>query len=90
MGRAARATEGGKVMSKYIRAVVAAKAIADKYGIPLGDLVDTFADIPAADVVETVIYCDGCDMVYTLDDRSATKEQIAEAWNRRANDDKTE
>ena len=32
-------------MSKYIRAVVAAKAIADKYGIPLGDLVDTFADI---------------------------------------------
>ena len=37
-------------MSTYIRAVVAAKAIADKYGIPLGDLVDTFADIPAADV----------------------------------------
>ena len=37
-------------MSKYIRAVVAAMAIADKYGIPLGDLVDTFADIPAADV----------------------------------------
>ena len=27
-------------MSTYIRAVVAAKAIADKYGIPLGDLVD--------------------------------------------------
>ena len=39
-------------MSKYIRAVVAAMAIADKYGIPLGDLVDTFADIPAADVAE--------------------------------------
>ena len=37
-------------MSTYIRAVVAVKAIADKYGIPLGDLVDTFADIPAADV----------------------------------------
>ena len=37
-------------MSKYIRAVVAAMAIADKYGIPPGDLVDTFADIPAADV----------------------------------------
>lgn len=41
-------------MSKYIRAVVAAKAIADKYGIPLGDLVDTFADIPAADVAPVV------------------------------------
>ena len=37
-------------MRKYIRAVVAADAIAEKYGIPLGDLVDTFADIPAADV----------------------------------------
>ena len=37
-------------MSKYIRAVVAAMAIEEKYGIPLGDLVDTFADIPAADI----------------------------------------
>ena len=37
-------------MSTYIRAVVAAKAIEEKYGIPLGDLVDTFADIPAVDV----------------------------------------
>ena len=37
-------------MSKYIRAVVAAMAIEEKHGIPLGDLVDTFADIPAADV----------------------------------------
>ena len=46
-------------MSTYIRAVVAAKAIADKYGIPLGDLVDTFADIPAADVVE-VVRCKDC------------------------------
>lgn len=46
-------------MSTYIRAVVAAKAIADKYGIPLGDLVDTFSDIPAADVVE-VVRCENC------------------------------
>ena len=46
-------------MSKYIRAVVAADAIAEKYGIPLGDLVDTFADIPAADVVE-VVRCREC------------------------------
>ena len=37
-------------MSTYIRAVVAAMAIEEKYGIPLGDLVDTFSDIPAADV----------------------------------------
>ncbi len=46
-------------MSTYIRAVVAAKAIADKYGIPLGDLVDTFGDIPAADVVP-VVRCKDC------------------------------
>lgn len=46
-------------MSKYIRAVVVAKAIEDKYGIPLGDLVDTFADIPAADVME-VVRCKDC------------------------------
>ena len=54
-----RAAEGGKVMSKYIRAVVAAMAIEEKYGIPLGDLVDTFADIPAADVME-VVRCREC------------------------------
>ena len=35
---------------------------------------------------DTVIYCDGCDMVYTLDDCDATKEQIAEAWNMRASE----
>ena len=46
-------------MSKYIRAVVAAMAIEEKHGIPLGDLVDTFADIPAADVVE-VVRCREC------------------------------
>ena len=32
---------------------------------------------------DAVIYCDGCNMVFTLDDCIATKEQIAEAWNRR-------
>ena len=53
-------------MSTYIRAVVAAKAIADKYGIPLGDLVDTFSDIPAADVVE-VVRCRDCEHSYRID-----------------------
>jgi restriction alleviation protein, Lar family len=36
---------------------------------------------------DTVIYCDECDMVFTLDDCNATSEQIAEAWNRRAEND---
>mgnify|MGYP004464110179 CR=1 FL=1 len=53
-------------MSTYIRAVVAAKAIADKYGIPLGDLIDTFSDIPAADVVE-VVRCRDCKHSYRID-----------------------
>lgn len=46
-------------MSTYIRAVIAAMAIEEKYGIPLGDLVDTFADIPAADVAP-VVRCKDC------------------------------
>ena len=39
-------------MSKYLNAADAAEKIAEKHGIPLGDLIDTFAEIPAADVVE--------------------------------------
>ena len=37
-------------MSKYVNAADAAEKIAEKHGIPLGDLVNTFAEIPAADV----------------------------------------
>lgn len=54
-------------MSTYIRAVVAAMAIEEKHGIPLGDLVDTFADIPAADVVE-VVRCRECLRYTPVDD----------------------
>ena len=65
-------------MSTYIRAVVAAKAIADKYGIPLGDLVDTFADIPAADVVP-VIHCKDCVYAYPLKD--SKYDYLCRYWN---------
>ena len=41
-------------MSKYVNAADAAEKIAEKHGIPLGDLVDTFAEIPAADVAPVV------------------------------------
>ena len=37
-------------MTKYIDAVTAAEKISQKHGIPLADLVDTLAEIPAADV----------------------------------------
>lgn len=37
-------------MSKYVNAAYAAEKIAEKHGIPIADLCDTFGDIPAADV----------------------------------------
>ena len=46
-------------MSKYINAVIAAEKISEKHNIPLSELVDTFAEIPAADVVE-VVRCKDC------------------------------
>jgi Lar family restriction alleviation protein len=33
---------------------------------------------------DSVIYCDGCDMVFTLDDCAASDVDIIKAWNRRA------
>lgn len=32
---------------------------------------------------DSVIYCDGCDMVFTLDDRAASDDDIIRVWNRR-------
>lgn len=39
-------------MTKYIKAAACADIISEKFNIPLDDLVDVFADIPAADVEE--------------------------------------
>ena len=47
-------------MSKYIKATDAAEICSDKHNIPLSELVDTFADIPTADVVE-VVRCKDCE-----------------------------
>lgn len=33
---------------------------------------------------DIVIYCEGCDAVFTLDDCNATAEDIVNAWNRRS------
>lgn len=35
---------------------------------------------------DSVIYCDGCDMVFTLDDCTSSDDDIARAWNRRVSD----
>lgn len=32
---------------------------------------------------KSVIYCDGCDMVFTLDDFSASDDDIVRVWNRK-------
>ncbi len=39
-------------MAKYINAAEAAEKVATAYKIPMGDLVDVFAGIPVADVIE--------------------------------------
>ena len=32
---------------------------------------------------DIVIYCEDCDMVFTLDDCNTTEQEVIEAWNRR-------
>ena len=46
-------------MSKYIDAVKTAEIVSERYKIPLSELVDTFAEVPTADVVEAV-RCKDC------------------------------
>lgn len=36
---------------------------------------------------DIVIYCDNCDMVFMLDDCHANAEQVADAWNRMADNE---
>lgn len=46
-------------MSKYIEAVKAAEIVSERHKIPLSELVDTFAEVPTADVIE-VVRCKDC------------------------------
>ena len=46
-------------MNRYIDTVKAAEIVSERYKIPLSDLVDTFAEVPPADVVE-VVRCRDC------------------------------
>lgn len=32
---------------------------------------------------DKVIYCENCDILFSLDDCKSTEEQLIEAWNRR-------
>ncbi len=41
-------------MPKYIESATAMEIVSQKHKIPLADLVDTFAEIPAADVAPVV------------------------------------
>lgn len=36
---------------------------------------------------DSLIYCDGCDMVFTLYDCTASDDDIVRAWNRRADNE---
>lgn len=44
-------------MSKYIDAVKAAEIVSERHKIPLSELVDTFAEVPPADVKEVKHGC---------------------------------
>lgn len=44
-------------MSKYIDAVKAAEIVSERHKIPLSELVDIFAEVPAADVEEVKHGC---------------------------------
>ena len=56
-------------MDKYIRAVEAAEKVAGTFKVPMADLVDVFAEIPAADVAP-VVRCKDCKHSYiTVDAR---------------------
>ena len=50
-------------MARYIDAVDCAEIISKECNIPLGDLVDVFAKVPTADVVE-VVRCKNCKRCY--------------------------
>ena len=39
---------------------------------------------------DAVIYCENCDTVCLLDDINATKKQLVEVWNKRADGGKLE
>lgn len=47
-------------MAKYINAVEAAEKVAAATGINIADLMDIFAEIPAADVAP-VVHCKDCE-----------------------------
>ena len=51
--------------NRYVKAAECAEKISINYDIPLFDLVDVFADIPTADVVE-VVRCKECKHFYEV------------------------
>lgn len=50
-------------MEKYINAAEAAEKVAAATGINIADIVDVFAEIPAADVAP-VVHCKDCEYSY--------------------------
>ena len=63
-------------MERYIDAVAAAEIISEKLNIPLGDLVDVFAEIPTAEVVSKSA-ATVAGMTYAEKIRALTDEELA-------------
>ena len=45
---------------------------------------DVHFDRPYSYSRDVVAYCDGCDMMFTLDDCAASDDDIVRTWSRRA------
>ncbi len=68
-----------KKMPKYIESATAAEVVSKKHNIPLADLLDTFAEIPAADVApivhgQWIVDCEGCYYPYCSECQHEPKE----------------
>lgn len=86
--KTAIATREDKPMAKYIRAVEAAEKVAETFKVQMADLVDIFAEIPAADVAP-VVRCKDCthyDMGVCLKIYSDGNAH-PEAWQKRKPED---
>lgn len=66
-------------MARYIDAVKSADIISERLNIPLGDLVDIFADIPTADVVE-VVRCKDCKHCWHLVPDYTYPDRTDDVW----------
>ena len=70
-------------MARYIKATECADIISARFYIRLGDLVDAFAEVPTADVVE-VVRCGDCKHRF-INGKCLNSDSGYYEWNRNSN-----